>query len=170
MAARHPRRKHGDPFPLNSAMMFERAADSGCFEPQRAQWVGEALNKLALQEKNSNNSPHFASERQPTAVQDFVFQRVVDSLLQYGEKPDGLGPESALRDMQAAEISYDGMPNNLASYDPGMLKVLRSQVQPKRITKFLPVEPAKLVEHYDDSTDANFSPYWDPALRCLTSF
>ena len=172
MKVGHQRRRHGDPFPLDSGALRDLAAESGCFEPQRAQWIGDSLNKLALHTSNSFNFPHFATERPPTAVQDFVMGRVVESLKLHGDKPLNMTPETALHELQAAEFSYDGMPNNLASYDPGKLKVLRSQVQPKRISKFLPVEPAKLVEHYESqmllpnhADDSGFSPYWDPALK-----
>lgn len=166
------RRRHGDPFPLNLDEVTGRAVDGGVFEPQRARWIGDSLNRLALRDMNSFSSPILLSARQPTVVQDFVMDRIVDSLLLHGDKPVDVTAESALADLQAAEISYDGTPNNLANYDPGKLKVLRSRVQPKRITKFLPPEPAKLVEHYESQIISpehenhdSFSPYWDPQLR-----
>ena len=46
------RRRHGDPFPLNGLAMREHAMASECFEPQRAQWIGNALNNLALHDSN----------------------------------------------------------------------------------------------------------------------
>lgn len=55
------RRRHGDPFPLDSGALRDLAAESGCFEPQRAQWIGDSLNKLALHTNNSFNVPHFAT-------------------------------------------------------------------------------------------------------------
>ena len=42
----------------------------------------------------------------------------------------GAAPETALRDTQAVEFSYHGTPNNLASHDPGKLKVLRQRGLP----------------------------------------
>lgn len=168
----HERRRHGDAFPLSEKAMRDLASDSRVFEPQRAQWIGQALNKLALQRPNLVEDTVLSSGRQPNAVQSFVMQRVVDALVAYGPRPAEVDPESALKDMQAAECSYDGTPNNLASYDPEKLKVLRSRVQPKKITQFLPCEPAKLVDHYESQIlhqhiddDTSFSPYWDPALR-----
>eukprot|EP00435_Cladocopium_sp_Y103_P003230 s1575_g1.t1 len=166
------RRRHGDPFPLNLEEVKVRAETSQVFEAQRAIWIGDSLNRLALHDLNSHSSPVLSSARQPTVVQDYVIDRIVDSLKLHGDMPDGLSAESALSDMQAAEISYDGTPNNLANYDPEKLKVLRSRVQPKRITNFLPAEPSKLVEHYEsqilapEASDSEpFSPYWDPQLR-----
>ena len=39
MKVGHQRRRHGDPFPLDSGALRDLAAESGCFEPQRAQWI-----------------------------------------------------------------------------------------------------------------------------------
>ena len=89
-----------------------------------------------------------------------------------GLPPADTSPESALRELQTAEISYDGTPNNLAAYDPDKLKVLKSQIKPKKIVRFLPPEAAKLVEHFESqillpeaAESEAFQPYWDPALR-----
>ena len=169
----HDRRRHGDPFPLNVQDVMEHSANSGVFEPQRARWLGGSLNRLALHDDvNSLSSPILNSERQPTVVQHYVSERIRFSLDLHGARPEALTPESALKDLQAADTSYDGMPNNLASYDPDKLKVLRSSVQPKRITSFLPPEPCKLVEHYESQILCDhvedlpgFQPYWDPQLR-----
>lgn len=168
----HDRRRHGDPFPLNVEEVKVLAETSQVFEPQRARWIGDSLNRLALHDGNSLNSPMISSARQPTVVQDYVNGRIVESLKLHGERPAGLSAESALSELQAAEVSYDGTPNNLANYDPAKLKILRSRVQPKRISSFLPAEPAKLVEHYEsqilapEQPDSEpFSPYWDPQLR-----
>ena len=48
----HQRRRHGDLFPLDSGALRDLAAESGCFEPQRAQWIGDSLDKLALHTSN----------------------------------------------------------------------------------------------------------------------
>ena len=172
MTAGDDRRQHGDPFPLNVRNLREMAANAGSFEPQRALWVGDSLNRLALHDLNSKFSPILSSEQQDTAVQRLVMQRVVDSLQLYGEPCEGMTPESALKDLRSADVSYSGVPSNLASYDPSKLKVLRSNLKPKRITNFLPPEPAKLIEHYDSqillpevAQPEPFSPYWDPKLR-----
>ena len=172
MAIFQPSRKHGDPFPLDVKALESMASSSGIFEPRRALWIGDSLNKLAMPAENSFSTV-LSSERRPTAVQEAVMHRVLDCLAHYGKQPDGMGPETALQDLQAAAISYDGMPNNLANYDPEKLKVLRSQVAPKKITSFLPPEPAKLVHHYETqlllpqvAEQGSFTPYWDPALKC----
>ena len=171
MASFQARRKHGDPFPLDCKALEDTASASGIFEPRRALWIGDSLNKLAMPGQNSFSTV-LSSERRPTGVQEAVRHRILDSLSQYGQRPEGMEPETALQSLQSAAISYDGMPNNLAGYDPDKLNVLRSQVTPKRITSFLPPEPAKLVHHYESqivlplSGEAKpFTPYWDPALK-----
>ena len=166
------RRWHGDPFPLNVCSLREMATDAGIFEPQRAQWVGDSLNRLALHDFNSKNFPVLSSTQQPNAVQLRVMKRVMDSLHLYGEPREGLDPESALKELQAADVSYSGVPSNLANYEPSKLKVLRSTLRPKRISKFLPPEPAKLIQHFESQIllpetgePSHFKPYWDPQLR-----
>lgn len=166
------RRWHGDPFPLNVTSVEDMASAADLFEPRRARWLGESLNRLALHEPNSPSFPVLSSDRPLNAVQTLVGQRIAESLRLHGMPEEDMSPESALRELQAAECSYDGVPSNLANYDAAKLKVLHSTHKPKKISQFLPPEPAKLIEHYDSqillpehNCHEPFSPYWDLKLR-----
>ena len=166
------RRRHGDPFPLNAKAVRDFAEDAKVFEPRRALWISDSLNRLAMHDMNSRDSTVLRSTQRLNAAQQYVAERVCKSLQMSGEPPSDLTPESAVSELLASDISYDGTPNNLAAYDPDKLKVLRSQIKPKKIVRFLPPEAAKLVEHYDsqillpDAAESEaFQPYWDPALR-----
>ena len=123
-------RRHGDPFPLNAEAVRDFCRDANVFEPRRAQWICNSLNRLASHDANSQHFPVLSSDRTSNVVQEFVTDRICESLRMSGLPPADTSPESALRELQTAEISYDGTPNNLAAYDPDKLKVLKSQIKP----------------------------------------
>ena len=156
----HVGRKHGDAFPLPSHAARAEAVRRGVSEAQRAYWISDSLNKLAL--SPSNSTPSVLNSNLPlTAVQDCV-----------GEWPEQLDPEVAFQSLKGGKPSYDGVPNNLASYDADKLKILSKGTCPKHIASSLPPPAAALVKNYDreilrpsDLHPTPFQPYWDPALR-----
>ena len=169
------RRRHGDCFPLPCGAVRDIALEAGCVESQRAFWAAEALNKLALQgplHRENSDRLVLTSGRPLTAVQSCAADRIAQSLLMHGECPDDLSPARALDQLRGGKPSYDGIPNNLASFSEEKLKILRSRIQPKAIRQFLPAEAAKLLEHAatnieqpSGSVFEPFTPYWDPSLR-----
>lgn len=75
------RRRHGDVFPLPSGRLRDRASFLGIDEPQRAFWMGQALNKLALHDQVNSLSRTVLSSNLPfTAVQDVAADRIMASL------------------------------------------------------------------------------------------
>ena len=167
----HVGRKHGDAFPLPSFAMRAEAVRRGVSEAQRAYWISDSLNKLAL--SPSNSTPSFLNSNLPlTAVQECVADRICGSLSRYGECPVQLDPETAFLSLKGGKPCYDGVPNNLASYDADKLKILSKGTCPKHIASFLPPAAAVLVKNYDREIlspsrqhPSSFQPYWDPALR-----
>ena len=167
------RRRHGDIFPLPPGRLRDRAFNGGVDNPQRAFWIGQALNKLALHGPMNSQSYSILRSHLPlTAVQELVADRVAESLRLHGCCPDHLGPEEALQAMVGGNASYGEVPNHLAAYDHAKLKVLVRGTKPKYIGDFLPTEAAGLVNDFKNSIVADpppdiegFSPYWDPALR-----
>ena len=144
----HVGRKHGDAFPLPSHAVRAEAVRRGVSEAQRAYWISDSLNKLAL--SPSNSTPSVLNSNLPlTAVQDCVADRICSSLSRYGECPEQLDPEVAFQSLKGGKPSYDGVPNNLASYDADKLKILSKGTCPKHIASFLPPPAAALVKNYD---------------------
>ena len=144
----HVGRKHGDAFPLPSFAMRAEAVRRGVSEAQRAYWISDSLNKLAL--SPSNSTPSFLNSNLPlTAVQECVADRICGSLSRYGECPVQLDPETAFLSLKGGKPCYDGVPNNLASYDADKLKILSKGTCPKHIASFLPPAAAVLVKNYD---------------------
>lgn len=101
MASLDSRRRHGDIYPLPPRDLKRGAEDAGVYEPQRAYWIGTSLNKLALQaDSNSLSKEVLSSSLAPTAAQQSVIDRVVNSLELHGSCPDHLTCETALSGMR----------------------------------------------------------------------
>eukprot|EP00438_Fugacium_kawagutii_P034634 Skav232689 [mRNA] locus=scaffold2892:36534:39881:+ [translate_table: standard] len=165
-------RRHGDVFPLNPVSIYERAVDMGVSSPQRAYWISKDLSKLAMHGGKNSMSSVLRSNLPLTYVQQATADRICDSLLLHGDCPHDTDAESALRSLRGGIPSYDGVPSNLASYDPEKLKILRQSTAPQPVVNFLPSEAKALVNSYDRTILRedplpvdDFRPYWDPALR-----
>eukprot|EP00438_Fugacium_kawagutii_P030000 Skav225301 [mRNA] locus=scaffold445:112717:116856:+ [translate_table: standard] len=167
------RRRHGDVFPLPCHLLSTMASEAGLPFPQRASWIGSALNKLALQDgMNSKSMAVLPSQPPLNKPQARAANHILESLQLHGECPDGLTEEKALSMFSAGKTDYGGVPDNLASFSQEKLKILRSTMQPQHIRQFLPTEAKKVVDHYQETIidaaairDQSFSPYWDPVLR-----
>lgn len=168
------RRRHGDCFPLPSEVICDKARVEGIKDPQRAGWLADALNKLALHDSFCNSKVDRVLPSKPslTKTQNAVCDRVLESLQLYGSDESDSTGRDALRSLCGGKPAYDGIPNNLASYSEERLKILKSTMQPRHVRDFLPVEAQKLLDHADTMIvkqtavdDEGFSPYWDPVLR-----
>eukprot|EP00435_Cladocopium_sp_Y103_P009768 s2772_g2.t1 len=165
-------RKHGDifPMPFKTLRSFAGGVDESF--SQRAYWIGRSLNKLAMHDRNSDDDSVLCSELPFTATQRSAADRIVQSLELGGPCPDDLTPEVALQSMKGGMSCYDGLPPNLASYDPDKLKILANGTTPRHVVPLLPPEAAVMVRNYEKSILAeppldagSFSLYWDPSLR-----
>ena len=167
------RRRHGDVFPLPPHVVSNLAMTENISQSQRAYWISDSLNKLALHGSCNSLSRSILSSQLPlTSAQDSVASRIVEALRLHGDCPPDLTPEVALSKLRGGKPAYDGVPNNLDSYDPRKLKILSKGTVPKHILSFLPSEAAALVRNFRHSIIrpesvelGSFSPYWDPALR-----
>eukprot|EP00435_Cladocopium_sp_Y103_P009898 s3109_g2.t1 len=106
------------------------------------------------------------------SAQQKVCDRVGQSLAMHGEPPEGLTAELALASLKGVKTGYDGVPSNLAPFDPSKLKILATSVAPQHIKQFLPPEAKKLITSPQDfmlkppdPDPSGFRPYWDPVLR-----
>lgn len=167
------RRRHGDIFPLPVCSVKQFVEQQGIRDPQRAFWIGQTLNKLALQDNlNSSDDTVLSSTLPLTATQTGTATRIAESLDLHGFCPDGMTPESALQSLRGSLSSYEGIPSNLAAYDPKKLKILQKGTNPQHIGQFLPAEAAAVVRNFRSTIIrapapdlGSFSPYWDPGLR-----
>lgn len=109
-------RRHGSPLPLNSDQLLH--------EPARVREMASSLNRLSgiefVQLKQLSHRP-------PTAVQELVLDRLRKSADMYGEVPEDLDPDSALRELMRSHSQY-GDPSNLAPFDASKLKILKSKL------------------------------------------
>lgn len=166
-------RRHGDIFPLPLQSLKQRVEEHGVQQSQRAYWIGQTLNKLVMHDfANSYSTKVLSSSLPLTATQCNAADRIALSLNLHGDCPDGLDVESGLQALKGSTSSYEGIPSNLAPYEPGKLKILEKGTCPKHIGQFLPAEAASLVKRYRSSivrhpapSLESFSPYWDPGLR-----
>lgn len=167
------RRHHGDIFPLPARTVQQLVDSSGVDYSQRAYWISHSLNKLALHDKtNSTSQTILCSELPLTSTQSSVAERICQSLKLHGDCHSDCTPESALSSLCGGKPSYDGVPNNLAPYDPNKLKILSKGASPRHVLQFLPPEAAAIVRDFRRSIlrqpqpdIGRFSPYWDPVLR-----
>eukprot|EP00438_Fugacium_kawagutii_P020747 Skav227424 [mRNA] locus=scaffold1986:83849:88250:+ [translate_table: standard] len=167
------RRRHGDIFPLPLRTLTEQVAEADVPFSQRAYWIGQTLNKLAMHESlNSRSSSVLCSGLPLTAAQRGVADRIAKSLSMHGECPGELTPEQALQSMRGSLSSYEGIPSNLAAYSHDRLKILEKGTCPQHIVQFLPPEAAVVVKNFRSTIlrtpvpeTGSFSPYWDPGLR-----
>ena len=164
-------RAHGFPFFLGP----------GALEglPSRVNRTVDALNRLAGYKFNQPFLQH--AHRPPTAVQQKLLDRVTSAIDQAGECPEGITMGTALQDLMRSHNLYDGEPGNLAQYDPGKLKILRSAIKPRSLSELLPPHVLPLLrrkhahierspEEFQEFNRDNPSccprqPYWDSALR-----
>ena len=165
-------RSHGDIFPLPLDSLKEFVQQEGVPRPQRAFWIGQTLNKLVLQGLENSHSSVLSSSLPLTATQTCAASRIAQSLKLHGDCPEGLCVESSLQLMRGSLSPYDGIPSNLAPYEPGKLKILEKGTCPQHIVQFLPPEAAAVVKNFrttiikDPAPEiGSFSPYWDPGLR-----
>ena len=111
------RRRHGDCFPLPRQALLEKLAGDGLCCSQRAGWLVDALNKLALHEsfENLQSNRVLSSSPSLTLTQQSVASRIAESFMLYGSDHDGQSPEEALKGLCGGKPGYDGIPSNLAS-------------------------------------------------------
>ena len=173
------RRRHGDPFPLPALPRDDKTL-LGLSEPRRANWVISSLNQLVAHPE-FRHSQHSRQQAPPTAVQTVALDHILQCLAEAGPPPLGLSPEKAFGELMASKSLYNGVPNNLAAYDPEKLKVLKSKFRPQPLQRILPphVKPlyARFQSHIErtqpdiqqrllDFPDrCPAQPYWDPTLR-----
>ena len=162
-------RRHGSPLPLNSDQLLH--------EPTRVREMASGLNKLSGIEFVQLKQ---LSDRPPTAVQELVLDRLRNAADMYGDVPNDLDPDSALRELMRSHSQY-GDPSNLAPFDAGKLKILKSKFKPKPLSDLLPPHVMPLFrrrhntiikgpEVVDKELRENplacpKQPYWDPNLK-----
>ena len=163
-------RKHGSPLPFDV-----RHPDT----PTQVVDSLKALNQLAGA-KFANfdmQQPH----RPPTKVQVSMVQRLCRTLDECGGQPAGLDGPSSVAELMRSFAPYDGMPNHLIDYDFDKIKILKSEVKPKRLIDLLPPKVRPFISDFKHhverdpvqvraelSQDPNAMPkhpYWDPTLR-----
>lgn len=162
-------RKHGSPFPLNAKCTTLPKQGFDCIK---------SLNRLAGTKFDSNM-------QQPchplTKVQQVVCDHVQHCLDETGGCPTDLDGSTALSDLTRSFCPYEGMPNHLADYDFDKIKILHSEVRPKKVVNLLPEQVRPFVTHFQhhivrdplqvqselaDNPEAMPSrPYWDPILQ-----
>lgn len=93
------RRRHGDCFPLPRQALLQKLAEDGHGRSQRAGWLVDALNKLALPEAflNSQSSRVLSSSPSLTKTQHAVANRIAESFELYGADVEAQSPEEALK-------------------------------------------------------------------------
>ena len=126
-------RSHGDIFPLPLDSLKEFVQQEGVPRPQRAFWIGQTLNKLVLQGLENSHSSVLSSSLPLTATQTCAASRIAQSLKLHGDCPEGLCVESSLQLMRCSLSPYDGIPSNLAPYEPGKLKILEKGTCPQHM-------------------------------------
>ena len=163
-------RKHGSPLPFDV-----RHPDT----PAQVVDSLKALNQLAG--AKFANFDMQQPQRPPTKVQVSMVQRLCRTLDECGGQPEGLDGPSALAELMRSFAPYDGMPNHLIDYDFEKIKILKSEVKPKKLIDLLPpavkpfisdfkhhVERDAVQVRAELSQDPNAMPkhpYWDPTLR-----
>ena len=104
---------------------------------------------------------------------DSIFSRV----RAYGRCPEGLSRSAALSELLAARDLYSQEPQNLARYDPALLRVAAGSVEPKDAKRLLRPEVSALLANFRDHIElppeavqavvASATlprPDWDPTL------
>ena len=162
-------RKHGSPFPLNAKCTTLPKQGFDCIK---------SLNQLAGTKFDS-------FMQQPchplTKVQQVVCEHVQNCLDENGGCPTDLDGCTALSDLTRSFCPYEGTPNHLADYDFDKIKILHSEVRPKKVVSLLPEQVRPFVTHFQhhivrdplqvqaelaNNPDAMPSrPYWDPILQ-----
>lgn len=116
-----------------------------------------------------------------TKVQQEVCNHVQHCLDETGGCPTDLDGCTALSDLTRSFCPYEGMPNHLADYDFDKIKILHSEIRPKKVVNLLPEQVRPFVTHFQhhivrdplqvqselaENPEAMPSrPYWDPILQ-----
>lgn len=167
-------RSHGDPFPLDSDWIVHSAEAEGLCFPQRGAWAARALNTLALQCSNSNSKRSHRSL--PTKPQLELGGRILQRLQEAGTPSPDMSGSDALSSLMGSKGLYNEEPQNLAVYDYDKVKVLKSQLQPRRLESVLPDHAKMILRRHETliqkprsqvhlDGDCGITPYWDPKLR-----
>lgn len=162
-------RKHGSPFPFQ--------APAG--EPKRVVDAINSLNQLAGFKFDPSRMQQPC--RPPTKVQMDMLSHVRDSVDACGRRPQELDGKSSLLGLARNFAPYDGMPSNLADFDIEKIKILQSQLKPKKLCDLLPTSLQPLIQNFEKHIErdplhvqADLAkdpelmpkiPYWDPTLR-----
>lgn len=168
-------RSHGDPFPLSSRWLVPEVEKRGMCFPQRGAWTATALNNLALHGSSLNFDDKLHG-LPPSVTQQSVVEHVLESFDDAGAPPSQLDGETALRELGVGNSLYTEEPVNLATFDMAKLKVLHSQLKPRRLEDMLPTYAKAVLRRYRTSIEKSVSeiaeggpidikPYWDPKLR-----
>jgi hypothetical protein len=168
-------RSHGDPFPLSSRWLVPEVEKRGMCFPQRGAWTATALNNLALHGSSLNFDDKLHG-LPPSVTQQSVVEHVLESFDDAGAPPSQLDGETALRELGVGNSLYTEEPVNLATFDMAKLKVLHSQLKPRRLEDMLPTYVKAVLRRYRTSIEKSVSeiaeggpidikPYWDPKLR-----
>ena len=84
----------------------------------------------------------------PTAVQRDMVDSIARRVLDYGEPPGDLSPESAVLELCASRDLYSQEPQNLAPYQAEKLKVAKGRIVKKSATALLRAEVAGLLTNF----------------------
>ena len=96
----------------------------------------------------------------------------------YGEKPDNMTPDDALRDLGCGANLYSQEANHVADLDIDQIKILSRQLDPKPASALAPPEVKAVIDNFADKVERSTSeieamrasgslvvPHWDPKLK-----
>ena len=159
---------------MSSDWIVHSAESEGLCFPQRGAWTARALNALALQ--CSNSSIDRSHRSLPTKPQLELGGRIIQRLQEAGNPSPDLCGSDALSSLMGSKGLYNEEPQNLAPYDYDKVKVLKSQLQPRRLDSVLPDHAKMILRRHEtliqkplsqvhQDGDCGITPYWDPKLR-----
>ena len=163
-------RRHGDPFPL-PRLGQPRQAD-----PLRRRLDGAfgAVNSLASAVFEKTENPDLPLTRVQLWMMNDLGRRVSN----YGEKPDNMTPDDALRDLGCGANLYSQEANHVADLDIDQIKILSRQLDPKPASALAPPEVKAVIDNFADKVERSTSeieamrasgslvvPHWDPKLK-----
>ena len=168
-------RAHGDPYPLDPRWIEHDVRLKDAPFPQRGEWVARSLNTLAMHAPNSDFSKKLR-DVPPNRAQQSVVRRIADNLVKAGSPPEGMTGNEALNSMSGGKSLYNEEPRNLANYEFSKVKVLHSELNPRRLEDMLPRYAKSVLQKYQnlielsnqelvDNGPIPIQPYWDPKLR-----
>ena len=135
--------KHGEPFPLPR---LSRAAGDGGGPvhalKRRVDGAVEALNGLA--------SVPFSGNLPLTQSQEWILNDVRRRVSSFGDSPQELDEDVAIRDLSTRGNLYSGEAAHLADYDISKIRVLRRRRPVLPAVDLLPEHAATYLRHFAD--------------------